>query len=122
MRSSYFVSSPGLALTACWLALGIVKLEVEASCPSDVDECDGVNQGALAPGSPRDALEYSIFMGMQYYGPPEPLSTYHAIAAAAKKLAPAPLFISVCCDHNDKGGAVQWPLEGKKGAAVPQQC
>jgi hypothetical protein len=70
------------------------------SCSDDVDECDGVNAAA-------DTLQYSVFMGMQYYGPPEPIATYHAIAKAAKKLAPAPFYISVCCDHNDAGGSAR---------------
>ena len=83
----------------------------------DSDECDGDNSGvepwqggggsALSPFSSNSSLQFSIFMGMQYYGPPEPLSTYHTIAAAAQKLAPAPFFISVCCDHNDRGGGAE---------------
>jgi hypothetical protein len=85
---------------------------------SDSDECATANAAAVpAAAGPRrrehstinshDSLQYSVFMGMQYYGPPEPMSTYHTIAQAAKKLAPAPFFISVCCDHNDAGGGAE---------------
>ena len=79
---------------------------------SNSDECATANTAAIAssslnPINSKDTLQYSVFMGMQYYGPPEPLSTYHTIAKAAKKLAPAPFYISVCCDHNDAGGGAE---------------
>ena len=68
------------------------------------------------PINSESTLQYSIFMAMQYYGPPEPLSSYRAIASAAKKLAPAPFYISVCCDHNDTSGGGD-PADG--GWIVP---
>lgn len=85
-----------------------------SACPTrESNECEDEKTETQ---SSADELQFSIFMGMQYYGPPEPLSTYHAIAAAAKKLAPAPFYISVCCDHNDKGGGAENrtgdPLDG----------
>lgn len=89
-----------------------------AICPtgSESGECEDSGNELTAVQSSADELQFSIFMGMQYYGPPEPLSTYQAIAAAAKKLAPAPFYISVCCDHNDKGGGAENrtgdPLDG----------
>ena len=92
---------------AALLQLAVLLLQDRrghASCPEDADECATANRGVDRSGA---SLQYSVFMGMQYYGPPEPLSTYHAIAAAAKKLAPAPFYISVCCDHNDKGGGAE---------------
>ena len=75
----------------------------------DSAECaKGSNSDTLkrtrAPINSASSLQYSMFIAMQYYGPPEPLSTYHTIASAAKRLAPAPFYISVCCDHNDTSG------------------
>ena len=94
--------------TAC-LVLAALRGAAGGSCGNwgDSDECAG---GAITKRNPINSastLQYSIFMAMQYYGPPEPLSSYHAIAAAAKKLAPAPFYISVCCDHNDSGGGAE---------------
>ena len=109
--------APGVRMTlpsASCLVLLLVALHGARgeSCGNwgDSDECAGENAGAIKrhhPINSESSLQYSIFMGMQYYGPPEPLSTYHAIAAAAKKLAPAPFYISVCCDHNDGGGGAE---------------
>ena len=77
----------------------------------DSDECadENAREGSVKrhPINSASSLQYSMFMAMQYYGPPEPLSSYHAIASAAKKLAPAPFYISVCCDHNDTGGGAE---------------
>lgn len=90
----------------------------------DSDECADENAGPGGiikphPINSESTLQYSMFMAMRYYGLPEPLSSYHAIASAAKRLAPAPFYISVCCDLADGGWIV--PIcrrNDTEGAAV----
>ena len=60
---------------AALLQLAVLLLQDRrghASCPEDADECATANRGVDRSGA---SLQYSVFMGMQYYGPPEPLST-----------------------------------------------
>ena len=61
----------------------------------------------VPPPPPQPAedekLQYGMFMALQYYAPARPMSTWAAIGRAARKLAPAPLYVSVCCDHGEGG-------------------
>jgi hypothetical protein len=64
------------------------------------------------------SLEFGIFMGLQYYGPPANHSVYERVAAAAKKV---PVYVSMCADHNDTGGGAEHrtPDPGDGGRIVP---
>ena len=61
-------------------------------------------------------------MGLQYYGPPIDHTTYERVARAAKQLAPAPVYASVCADHGvppahpGDGGRIR-PVCDQPGAA-----
>jgi hypothetical protein len=61
----------------------------------------------VPPPPPQPAedekLQYGMFMALQYYAPARPMSTWAVIGRAAQKLAPAPLYVSVCCDHGEGG-------------------
>eukprot|EP00666_Eupelagonemidae_sp_cell4sb_P001304 gene1304-18102_t len=47
---------------------------------------------ARAPAPGHGQVQYGIFMGLQYYGPPAAHSVYERVASAARTLAPAPVF------------------------------
>ena len=97
--------------TAC-LVLAALRGAAGGSCGNwgDSDECAG---GAITKRNPINSastLQYSIFMAMQYYGPPEPLSSYHAIAAAAKKLDLPMEQVVVTVDKHANTSAASIPL------------
>ena len=62
----------------------------------------------LLPSRDGRHLADGMFLhGLSDYGPPVDSGVYHRVAAAARRLHPAPLYVSVCADHNDTSGGAE---------------